>query len=275
MKKAIIVVSFGSSYLHAIEKSIGKIENKIRETFNDYEVVRSFTSHRIIKKLKEKHNIIVPTPEEILDNLHKDAYEEIIIQPLHIIPGEEFQYINRVKEEYKNKFNSLYLGRPIFYYEGIEGIPNDYSLFIDSIKDLICDKNVVMVGHGTPHPSNSVYGCLQCVLEDKGYDNVFVGTVEGYPTFESVINRINKRNVKEVTIVPLMLVAGKHAISDMASDNKYSWKSMLEANGIKVNMHFHGLGEHEEFNNLFLQRIDDIINKRYLGVGETKKGKRR
>lgn len=264
MKKAIIVVSFGTSYLESIEKSIGKIEEGIRERFEEYEVYRAFTSHRIIKKLKEKHNIIVPTPEEILDELQSRGYEEIIIQPLHIIPGEEFQYITRVRDEYKNKFNTLHVGRPVFYYEGIKDIPNDYSLFIESIKDLINDNNVVMVGHGTPHPSNAVYGCLQCVLEDKGYDNVFIGTVKGYPTFESVLNRLNKRNIKEVTIVPLMLVAGGHAINDMASDNEYSWKSMLEANGIKVNMYLHGLGEHKGFNNLYIQRIDDIIHKTKL-----------
>lgn len=275
MKKAIIVVSFGTSYLEAIEKSIGKIENRIRERFEEYEVYRAFTAHRIIKKLREKHSIVVPTPEEILDNLHKEGYEEIIIQPLHIIPGEEFQYINRVRDEYKNKFNTLYVGRPVFYYEGIEDIPNDYSLFIESIKDLINDKNVVMVGHGTAHPSNAVYGCLQCVLEDKGYNNVFIGTVEGYPTFESVLNRLNKRSIKEVTIVPLMLVAGDHAVNDMAGEDEDSWKSMLEANGIKVNMYLYGLGEHEGFEDLYVQRIDDIINKRYLGIGETKKGKRR
>lgn len=275
MKKAILVVSFGTSFKEALEKSILKVEKRIQEAFNEYDVFRSFTAHRIIKKLKEKYDMDILMPEDALEKLYNEGYEEVIVQPLHIMPGEEFQYVTKVKDSYKDKFESLKLGRPIFYYQGIEGLPQDYTLFIQSIEKLLKEnKASVLVGHGSPNPSNSVYGCLQTVLEDEGYENVFVGTVNGYPTVETVIKRIKKRGLTEVTLIPLMLVAGKHALNDIAIEKEGSWKSRLESEGIRVNIHMEGLGESEGFNELFINRIKDLKENRYIGVGETKKGHR-
>ena len=273
MKKAILVVSFGTSYIDTLKVTIEKAENQIRDYFNDYDTYRAFTSHKIIKKLKEKYEIFIETPEEMLEKLYENGYEEIIMQPLHMIPGEEFIYINKIADSFKEKFEILKVGRPIFYYQGIEELPQDYSLFIEATKELYEENNaVVLMGHGTAHPANSVYGCLQAVFEDEGYENVFVTTVEGYPNFENVIKRLRRRNISEVTIAPLMVVAGDHARNDMASDEDESLKSMLEAEGIKVNVHMKGLGESEKFNQLYINRIDDLINNRYVGAGETKKG---
>lgn len=275
MKKAILVVSFGTSYLDTLEKTIEKAEKQIRDKFSEYDIYRAFTSHMIIKKLKEKYEIFVDTPEEILEKLYETGYEEVIMQPLHMIPGEEFIYINKIAEAFKEKFEVLKVGRPIFYYQGIDELPQDYSLFIEATKELYEENNaVVLMGHGTAHPANSVYGCLQAVFEDDGYENVFVTTVEGYPNFENVISRVKRKNISEVTIAPLMVVAGDHARNDMASDDEESLKSMLEAEGIKVNVHLKGLGENEKFNELYINRIDDLINNRYVGAGETKKGHR-
>lgn len=275
MKKAILVVSFGTSYLDTLEKTIEKAEKQIRDTFSEYDIYRAFTSHKIIKKLQEKYEIFIDIPEEMLEKLYESGYEEIIIQPLHMIPGEEFIYINKISEVFKEKFKVLKVGRPIFYYQGIEELPQDYSLFIEATKELYEENNaVVLMGHGTAHPANSVYGCLQAVFEDEGYENVFVTTVEGYPNFENVISRVKRKNISEVTLVPLMVVAGDHARNDMASDEEESLKSMLEAEGIKVNVYMKGLGENEKFNKLYINRIDDLINDRYVGAGQTKKGHR-
>lgn len=273
MKKAILVISFGTSYLDTLNESIEKAENQIRNHFDEYDIYRAFTSHKIIKKLKEKYEIFVDTPEEVLEKLYDNGYEEIIMQPLHIIPGEEYIYINKIGEAFKEKFKVLKIGRPIFYYQGIDELPQDYSLFIEATKDLYEGNDaVVLMGHGTSHPANSVYGCLQSVFEDEGYENVFIGTVEGYPNFDTVIKRLKRKNITEVTVAPLMVVAGDHARNDMASDEEESWKSMLEAEGIKVNVHMKGLGENEKFNELYINRIEDLINDRYIGVGQTKKG---
>ena len=276
MKKAILVVSFGTSYLDALKNSIERIENKIRDEFKEYDVFRAFTAHMIIKKLKEKEGIYILNPEEALSKLKREGYEEVIIQPLHIIPGEEFDYIKGIAARYEDDFKTIKVGRPIFFYQGIEDVPKDYTAFIKSIKDIIeNEESVVLFGNGTDHESNAVYGMLQTVLEDEGYENVFVATVEGYPTMETAIRRIKKKNIKKTKLVPLLLVAGDHAKNDMASDDDDSLKSRLLREGIEVSLHLHGLGEVDKFAQLYINRIYDTIEDRYIDLGRTKKlGKR-
>lgn len=272
MSKAILVVSFGTSYLDALTNSIEKIENKIQEEFSEYKIKRAFTSHKVIRKLKEKHNIYVDNPDESMDKLLELGIRDVIVQPLHIIAGEEFNYIKNVVNRYRDKFNSINLGRSIFYYQGIEELPQDYSLFIDSIKEVLNEnKNVILFGHGTASPSNAAYGCLQAVLEDEGYEDVFVGTVEGYPNFKSVLKRIKRKNIKEVTLMPLMVVAGDHVKNDMSSEEDDSWSSMFKKEGIDVKLYLKGLGEIDTFNELYIQRIKDVIEGKINGIGETKK----
>lgn len=272
MKKAILVVSFGTSHIEALQNSIEKIENRIKNHFKDYEVFRAFTAHRIIKKIKERDNIIVPTPEEALEMLHKEGYEEVIMQPLHIIPGEEFDYVRGIGKRHKNDFKMLKVGRPIFYYQGVEEVPEDYTDFIKSIGRVIKEQeSVVLFGHGTAHYANAVYGMLQTVLEDEDYENVFVATVEGYPSINSALKRMKKRGITKTTLVPLLLVAGDHVKNDMASDEEGSLKSVLTGAGIEVNLHMHGLGEVDEFGELYVNRIQDLIDDKYTDIGKTKK----
>ena len=276
MKKAILVVSFGTSHMDALKNSIEKIENKIKEEFKEYDVYRAFTAHMIIKKIKNRDGINIPTPEEALEELREKGYEEVLVQPLHIIPGEEFDYIKGIVKIHKDDFKSIKIGRPIFYYQGMEGLPKDYSLFIESIKEVLeNEESVVLFGHGTAHYGNAVYGMLQTVLVDEDYDNVFVATVEGYPSIESCIKRMKKKNIKKTKIVPLLLVAGDHAKNDMASDEDDSLKSMLEREGIEVRLHMHGLGEFDKFGYLYINRIHDLIEDRYLDAGKTKKLRKR
>lgn len=272
MRKAILVVSFGTSHLEALKSSIEKIENKIKEEFKDYEVFRAFTAHFIIKKLKAKDNLDILTPEEALEDLKSRGFEEVIVQPLHIIPGEEFDYIKGVVEQRKNDFKDLKLGRPIFFYQGMNGLPEDYSLFIESIKDVFeGEESVILFGHGTEHPSNAVYGMLQTVLVDEDYENVFVATVEGYPTVENVVKKLKKKGINKTKLVPLLLVAGDHVKNDMASDEDDSLKTRLQKEGIEVKLHMHGLGESDKFDGLYINRIYDSIENKYINAGRTKK----
>lgn len=272
MKKAILVVSFGTSHLDALRNSIEKVENKIKGEFKEYEVFRAFTAHFIIKKLKNRDGLNILTPEEALEDLKTKGFEEVIIQPLHLIPGEEFDYIKGISARWENEFKSLKLGRPIFYYQGMNGLPEDYSLFINSIKEVIeGEESVILFGHGTEHPANAVYGMLQTVLIDEGYENVFVATIEGYPTIHNVLKKLKKKDIKKATLIPLLLVAGDHVKNDMASDEDDSLKSILESEGIEVKLHMHGLGELDKFDELYISRIYDLIEDRYLNAGRTKK----
>lgn len=275
MKKAILVVSFGTTYKETLKLTIEKIEERIREKFSEYEVRRAFTAHIIIKKLKKRDGIHIDTPEEALEKLREEGYEEVILQPLHIIPGAEYDYVKLVVERFKNlnAFKSIELGRPVLYFQGYEQLPEDYDIFVEAIKGIVRkDKTVVFMGHGSSHYSNACYSCLQSIFFDKGYKNVYIGTVEGYPTIENIVMRLKADNIKEVVLMPLMLVAGDHAINDMASNEEDSWKSILEREGINSEIYLHGLGEVKEFQDIYIEHISDVVEERFIGAGLTKKG---
>jgi len=272
MKKAILVVSFGTTHEDALKNSIEKIENMIKEEFKGYDVYRAFTSHMIINKIKKRDNICIHNPSEALEDLLARGYEEVLVQPLHIIAGEEFDYINGMGNLYKEKFKKIRVGRPILCYQGNGEVPKDYSQFIKTIKDEFKgEESIVLFGHGTAHPSNAAYGMLQTVLFDEGYENVFVATVEGYPNVDSMLNRLKKQNIKKTKLMPLFTVCGDHAKNDMAGSEDDSLKSRLESEGIEVSLHMNGLGQNEKFDALYIRRIYDLIEDRYINLGKTKK----
>lgn len=273
MKKAILITSFGTSHLDTLEKTISVIEKQIEDKYsNEYSVLRSFTSHMIIKSLKEKYDMSVMTPEEALGNLREEGYEEVIVQPLHIIPGEEYDYIKRVVNIHKPYFKNLIIGRPLLYFQS-EEVNLDYDDLINELKRVMPKgENVLFVGHGTNHPASSCYGCLQNRFRELDYDNAFVGTVEGYPSIEGVIKTLKKYDIKEINLTPFLLVAGDHAKNDIFSEEEESWVLRLRQEGIKVNNIFKGLGEYQGIRNLYLKHLEDAINGRYKGMGESKKG---
>jgi len=276
MKKAILVVSFGSTYEDARKVTIDKIEEKINHTFADYDIRRAFTSHIVLKVLKNRDNIHIDTPEEALEKLKNEGYNEVIVQPLHVIPGVEFDYVNNVVNQYKKAktFESIVVGRPLICFKGEEdGVPDDYSIMLDSLSNQLPQNDtVILMGHGTNHIANAVYCCFESVLRDRGFINVHVATVEGYPTLDRVIPNVKAQGSNEVTLMPLLLVAGDHAKNDMAGDTEDSWKSILEAEGFKVNIYLHGLGENIGVQDIYIQHIHDVINEKFKNVGKTHKG---
>ncbi len=265
-KKGILVVSFGTSYADTRKVTIEACENKIAASFQDYEVRRAFTSNIIRKKLQERDNIQIDSFEEALTKMKEDGFTEVVVQPLHIIPGEEYsEKIIEPAAQFQDSFKKLVIGRPIL--TNIE----DYKIAAEALKvqmpELKKDQAVVFMGHGTHHPANACYSCLQLVLNDT-YDNVFVGTVEGYPTLDNIIPQLKEAGVKEVTLMPYMLVAGDHANNDMAGDEEDSWKTILKKEGFTVKTYIHGLGENPEYQNIYVQHVQDCIEGNPMGLSE-------
>ncbi|MCB2289543.1 sirohydrochlorin cobaltochelatase [Clostridium sp. CS001] len=279
MKKAILVVSFGTTHEDTRKVTIDAIEEKIKNTFEDYEIRKAFTSHIILKVLKNRDNLHVDTPEEALQKLKNEGYEEVIVQPLHVIPGVEFDYINNVVDSYKdsNTFKKIVVGRPLICFKGEEDhVPDDYTIMVDALSTQLTQMSkegtVILMGHGTNHIANAVYCCFESVLRDRGFKNVHVATVEGYPTLDRVIPNIMEDIEEDIILMPLMLVAGDHAKNDMAGDDEDSWKSILEDKGFRVKTHLHGLGEISDIQDIYIQHIKDVINGNFKNVGKTHKG---
>ena len=256
MKKAILVVSFGTSYKDTFKKNIAVVEDRIRKEYGEYEVRRAFTSGMIIKSLAEKGFYVDDVPLA-LKKLEKDGYDEVYIAPTHIIAGDEYEKAAALSEEYKDRFKVLKTGRPLIY------STDDMERIISVLmKEINIDKEsaLVFMGHGTEHYVNPVYGALDYMFKEKGYVNVFVGAVEAYPSLDNVIGLVKKAGYKKAVLTPFMLVAGDHANNDMAGDEN-SWKSAFTENGIKTDVIMKGLGEYAGIQELYIKHI-----KMYLGI---------
>ncbi len=245
-KKVILIVSFGTSYKGAEESCIKPVENGVASIFRDYEVRRAFTSNIIIRKL-EGEGRVVQTPMNAVRAIADEGFTHLIVQPLLFMKGHEFN--NKIVEPLmtlRNFFLGFAIGDPLMYTE------DDFRQIQSIIarkKTSVGNEPILMMGHGTDHPSNKVYQMLQMGLDKEGSD-IFIATVEGFPELDDVVPLIRKRGIKRVHLFPLMLVAGEHAQNDMAGDNDDSWKSILERLGIEAVPHLKGMGE-----SILLQRL--------------------
>jgi sirohydrochlorin cobaltochelatase len=272
-KKAILVVSFGTTFADTRKVTTDAVENKIRTAFPGYEVRRAFTSRIIIKKLADEEGLKIDTEKQALDRLKADGYTEVIVQPLHIEAGEEYEKLVRVVANYNKSFAKIAVGRPVLYYTGQEGEkPDDYLILIKALQTQLPKLGkydaIAFMGHGGVHPSNTAYAALQLKIADAGLKNVFVFTVEGYPTVENLIDKLKENKIKKAILMPLMLVAGDHANNDMAGDEEDSFKSVLRKAGFQVEAYIHGLGENTVVQNIYVQHVKDAIDNKYKERGK-------
>ena len=264
MKKAIVVVSFGTTYKETRERTIEACEKKMREGLEDYDFFRSFTSNRIIKVLRDREKIHIETPIEVLDRLHIEGYKEVIVQTLHIIPGEEFNKLKREVQGYSDKFEKIILGRPLLTYK------EDYDEVIKAIKCKIPKKKdneaVVFMAHGTKGKSSLVYTKLEAMLRKSGI-NAYIGTIQEDKKLEQIIKRLKYNDICTVNLIPFMLVAGYHVINDMIGEHENSWKYIFESYGFEVKAYLEGLGENPNIQEKFMKHTSDCINNKTTKVG--------
>ena len=254
-KKAILVVSFGTSYLDTLDKTIGAIERKIAAAYPDYRVYRAFTSQMIIKKLKRTRQIEVDTVKEALNRMIADGIEQVIVQPTHVINGIENDRMMDDLMEQMDAFQKIRVGKPLL------NSVDDYKKAIHAVMsevELQEEEMLVLMGHGTEHHANAAYPTLEYTFHALGYQQVLVGTVESFPELKNVLAKLQISGKKKVLLMPFMIVAGDHARNDMAGEED-SWMSELTEEGYEVRAQIRGLGEMEGIQNLFLEHIEEVM----------------
>lgn len=260
-KDAILVLSFGTTYKDSRAKTIDKTVAEIQAAHPNQKVVTAFTSHIIVDRIKAKEGLTIPTPEQAMAQLKKDGYTRVAITSLDVIPGMEYAYDTAIFDLYKNDFKKMTMGTPILYWMGQEDQRDDLAEFVQALSTQfpkIGKKDAVLVmAHGTPHPANAYYAVLQDRLDAANVGNVFVYSVEGWPHLDTVIPQLKAKGIKNVTLMPMMMVAGDHANNDMAGADADSHKSILEKEGFKVTPYIHGLGENEAVRNMFVERANE------------------
>ena len=255
MEKGILVVSFGTSHLDTMKKTISVIEQEISERFQEYRVYRAFTSGMIIRKLKRTENLAVDTVQEALNRMKEDGIEDVIVQPTHIINGVEYDRMMKDLMENMFLFRRIRVGKPLL------SSVDDYKKSIHAVMAetrLEDDEMLVLMGHGTDHHANSAYPTLEYTFHALGYNQVLVGTVESFPELKNVMAKLEISGKKKVVLMPFMLVAGDHAKNDMAGEED-SWRSELEDAGYEVRVIMKGLGEFEGIRKIFTEHLEEEI----------------
>lgn len=263
-KDAILVMSFGTTFKETRAKTIEATVAAIQAAHPDTKVVLAFTSHIIIDRIKAKEGLEIPTPEEALEELKEEGYTRIAITSLDLFPGMEYAYDTAVFNLYKDEFKKMTLGTSLMYWMGQEDQPDDVAEFVKAVETQLPMRGpkdaVLLMAHGTPHPSNAYYAVIQTRVDMAKLKNVFVYTVEGWPHLQNIIPKLKAAGIENVTLMPIMMVAGDHANNDMAGSDPDSHKSQLEAAGFKVNTYIHGLGENAAIRQLYVERANDAWN---------------
>ena len=252
-KKAILAVSFGTSHNDTRESTIDAIERDIHAAFPDYALYRAWTSKMIIKKLLKRDQVHISTVREAMEEMRADGITDVLVQPTHVINGIENDLMKEDALAYRDDFHSISFGDPLL--TSTQDNLDVIRAIADEFSHLKEDEALILMGHGTTHYANAIYAALDYTFKDKGYRNIFLGTVEAYPSMESLMRMVQSFQPKKVFLAPFMIVAGDHAKNDMAGDDPDSWYSQFIAAGFDAEPVLKGLGEYPGIRRIFVEHV--------------------
>ena len=255
--KAILVVSFGTSYEASRKATIEKIEQDIADAFGDYRIYRAWTSKMIISVLKKRDDYTVPAVKEAMEQMIADGIREVAVQPTHILDGIENNIMKEEVLSYKEHFDKIVFGTPLL--TSPEDEQNAIDAVISEFPDLKDSEALVLMGHGTTHQVNVIYDGLDKKFKSSGHANVFIGTVEAEPTIQDLVREVTAFQPSKIYLTPFMIVAGDHAHNDMAGNASDSWVCQFREAGFEVCPVLKGLGEYPGIRAMFVEHARAAI----------------
>lgn len=277
----LLVVSFGTSYNDSRAEDIKGIEDALQEAYPDWAVRRAFTAQIIINHVQARDGEVIDNMQQALDRAVENGVKNLVVQPTHLMHGAEYDEMTEALEEYQDKFESVAIAEPMLGDVGDDAtvINADKEAVAKAVTDAaVADAGFdsmeaaaedgtafVFLGHGTSHTAKVSYSQMQTQMEELGFANAFIGTVEGEPedtACEAVIEKVKEAGYKNVILRPLMVVAGDHANNDMAGSEEDSWKSMMEASGAfeSVDTQIAGLGRIDAVKDLYVEHTKAAID---------------
>lgn len=278
----ILVVSFGTSFNNSRVADIKGIEDALQAAYPDWSVRRAFTAQIIINHVQARDGEKIDNVNQALDRAVNNGVKNLIVQPTHLMHGAEYDELIGELDNYKDQFESVQVAEPLLGEVGADAtvINADKKavaeiLTAEAVKTAGYDSldaakedgtAFVFMGHGTSHTAKVSYSQMQTQMKELGYDNVFIGTVEGEPeetACEAVIDAVADAGYTKVILRPLMVVAGDHANNDMAGGDEDSWLSMFKASGKfdSVDTQIAGLGEIEGIQQIYVEHTADAMNQ--------------
>ena len=277
----LLVVSFGTSFNDSRAEDVKGIEDALAAAYPDWSVRRAFTAQIIINHVQARDNEVIDNMQQALDRAVANGVKNLVVQPTHLMHGAEYDEMIEAIDGYKDKFESVAIAEPMLGEVGDDAtvINDDKKAVAQAITDEACKvagfddmkaaadagTAFVFMGHGTSHTANVTYDQMQAQMDDLGFTNAFIGTVEGEPedtACDKVIEKVKEAGFKNVILRPLMVVAGDHANNDMAGDDEDSWKSQFVASGDfdSVDCQIEGLGRIAAVEDLYVAHTKAAID---------------
>lgn len=278
-EKELLVVSFGTSFNDSRVADIKSIEDALQEANPDWSVRRAFTAQIIINHIQARDGEKIDNMEQALERAVANGVKQLVVQPTHLMHGAEYDEMCAAIDKVRDQFDSVEIAEPM-----LGEVGNDATV-INADKEAVAKAVVaaaleesgyestaaakdagvayVLMGHGTAHVAKVTYSQMATQMANLGYENVFVGTVEGEPeetSCEAVIEAVKNAGYTTVVLRPLMVVAGDHANNDMAGADDDSWKTMFEAAGFTVNCQISGLGRIADVQALYVAHTKAAID---------------
>ena len=277
----LLVVSFGTSFNDSRAEDIGGIEKALEAAFPEWAVRRAFTAQIIINHVQARDGEFIDNMDQALERAVKNGVKNLIIQPTHLMHGAEYDELVEAVTKYSDKFAAVTVAEPLLGQVGKDAaqVNNDkqtvaLAVVDEAVKEAgfsslhAAEKDgaaIVLMGHGTAHAAKVTYSQMQTMMNELGYKNVFIGTVEGEPeetACENIIKAVHEAGYTKVILRPLMVVAGDHANNDMAdAEDPESWVSQFTASGLfeKINCQIAGLGRIETVQKLYVDHTKAAI----------------
>lgn len=255
--KGILTVSFGTTVNETREKTISALEHAIKENFNEC-VHETAISSSFIQKILAKRGQNYNNVEQAIEKLFALGVQELYVQPTHLICGEEYDKIVRQAMQHSHKFVTIKIGKPLL------SASRDLCTVAEIIASTTpCESNecLILIGHGTEHFANAIYPAMDYVFKQMGYNHVFVGAVEGYPSANMAIDFAKKSGYTKAVFAPMMLVAGDHALNDMSGNDDDSWVNIAKAAGMQVRCCLRGLGEIPQIREVYIEHLKAIVEE--------------
>ena len=277
-EKEILVVSFGTSYNNSRAQDIQGIEEALEQAYPGWSVRRAFTAQIIINHVQARDGEVIDNMEQALERAAANGVKQLVVQPTHLMHGSEYDEMMDAVEAYRSRFESVAVAEPLLGEVGSDATvinPDKAAVAqaitaaaladagYDSLESAAADGTAfVFLGHGTAHVAKVSYSQMQTQLDTLGYDNAWIGTVEGKPedtAAQAVIDAVKAAGYTKVVLRPLMVVAGDHAHNDMAGEDPESWKSLFTAAGLEVDVQIVGLGSVPAVQQLYVDHTGEAM----------------
>ena len=275
----LLVVSFGTSYNDSRVNDIKSIEDALQEAYPDWSVRRAFTAQIIINHIQARDGEKIDNMTQALERAVANGVKNLVVQPTHLMHGAEYDEMCAAIDAYRDNFDSVSIAEPLLGEVGSDAsvINADKEAVAKAVAAAAVEASgfdsleaakeagaaFVLLGHGTAHVARVSYSQMSTQMQQLGYENVFIGTVEGEPeetACESVIEEVRAAGYTTVILRPLMVVAGDHANNDMAGSDDDSWKPMFEDAGFTVDCQIAGLGGIADIQALYIAHTQAAID---------------